>query len=69
ELAISGGDDYELLFTVSAELANNISEIGLKSNVNCSIIGQVTKGNDIIIVKDGIVQETIAKRGYNHFNT
>ncbi len=47
--ALSGGEDYELLFTVSPEDVEKI-----KANNLISIIGNITKSNDMnLIAKDG----------------
>ncbi|MDO8447124.1 MAG: thiamine-phosphate kinase [Deltaproteobacteria bacterium] len=65
DLALSGGEDYELLFTVNGkEVKNFLSEAkGVKS----THIGEITKGKGVRVVgKDG--QLHIPQRsGYEHF--
>ncbi len=58
ELALSGGDDYQLLFTVPRKFSPRIK--------GAYHIGEIVNGKDIILEsKDR--KEKIKKRGYNHF--
>ena len=57
DYALSGGEDYELLFTVPKEVVNKVT--GYK-------IGEITKEAGIWIV-DGDKKEMLTKEGYNHF--
>jgi thiamine-monophosphate kinase len=52
ELALHGGDDYELLFTVAREKARLLPRsVG---GVALTAIGEITRGRDVVVVgKDG----------------
>jgi len=63
EAAISGGDDYELLFTVPSEKAHLIP----KHIINCTKIGKIIACNEVqLFDKNGGVI-TPSKKGFLHF--
>jgi thiamine-monophosphate kinase len=59
ELALSGGEDYELLFTAPscAEAASIASEIGV-----------ITEGDELRVVDAAGASVTLASRGFRHFS-
>lgn len=59
ELATSGGEDFELLFTTSAEVAQNIK-------IPIYPVGKITEGNDLIWMKNNIKVNRDFD-GYKHF--
>ncbi|MEA2087307.1 MAG: thiamine-phosphate kinase [Candidatus Caldatribacteriota bacterium] len=69
DLALYGGEDYELLFTVSPQKADNIIE-SLKKELNAkvSVIGEIREGQEGIKLEDlqGKVSD-LQPKGYNHF--
>lgn len=60
--ALSGGEDYELLFTVSQDDYEKI-----KSNLSITVVGYITEGSEgkIIITRGGNKHELVAQ-GWNH---
>ena len=71
QLALSGGEDYELLFTVKPERAKEIENLVQDQNhppITC--IGHITDRADNILLtqKDGS-QSPITYSGYDHFKT
>ncbi len=62
--ALSGGEDYELLFTASPNNKENIKKIAKKNELNLSIIGEVKNGNGEIML-DGSLTEP---KGWDHFD-
>ena len=66
ELALSGGEDYELLFTASAEVIDQ-----LKARVSCpvTVIGEITSDETcrIVMVNGQGRPFTPAKKGWQHF--
>ncbi|MBA7469401.1 Thiamine-monophosphate kinase [subsurface metagenome] len=68
ELALSGGEDYELLFTGSAETIEKV-----KATVSCpvTVIGEITvdKTNKTTIVDKRGNPVKIDKTGWEHFTT
>lgn len=69
ELALSGGEDYELLFTVSPEKWGQIDKISNGIGIQITKIGRVTK-EPVLRVLDANGDEIIIKqRGFVHFNS
>jgi thiamine-monophosphate kinase len=71
QLALSGGEDYELLFTIKPDRAKEIENLVQKSDhpqITC--IGQITNGSgDISITyKEGSLSP-LKFTGYDHFRT
>lgn len=67
ELALTGGDDYELLFTV-----NEHDKVGMETALAntgnlMTCIGQITASNKITLELDG-KPFTLSKSGYEHFS-
>lgn len=62
--ALNGGEDYELLFTVSQDDFEKI-----KGNPHMTVIGHITNANDgtYYIDKNGSAIE-LSAQGWNHFN-
>ncbi len=68
EYASSGGDDYELAFTASAEDLKILEKIGRELDLKISVIGRVVEGKDVVCL-DGhgnLIQRSY-KKGYRHF--
>jgi len=68
ELALSGGEDYELLFTGSAEV---IKKIRTAASCPVTIIGEITtdKPNEITIVDGKGNRVKLHQTGWEHFTT
>jgi thiamine-monophosphate kinase len=60
ETALSGGDDYELLFTAPPEKAHLIPK-------NCTKIGQIITGKNVQIIGANGEEITLNKKGFVHF--
>ncbi len=70
ELALHGGEDYELLFTVPREKRQIIEGVMEEKGV-CPItrVGEMTKGKGIRVVnKDGVEEEWVSE-GFDHFRS
>jgi thiamine-monophosphate kinase len=65
ELALHGGDDYELLFSASARKAQRIPRS--HAGVPITRIGEITKAGSIILVGRNGHQVPFANRGWNPF--
>ena len=66
-LAVSGGEDYELLFTSSAENHAAIEEISRLCGVAISKIGSVTGGRKIRFFDEGGEEVFYDTGGFEHF--
>ena len=66
ELALSGGEDYELLFTASAEIVGKVSD---KASLPVTVIGNIVAdkiGEITLIGRDG-KPVRLGKTGWEHF--
>ncbi len=66
---LSGGDDYELIFTAPADRHAEVLVLGKTLSLSLSCLGQITAGNAAaltVLTLDG-APVTIARRGYDHF--
>ena len=67
DLAMGGGEDYELLFTASGEVIDKV-----KAELSCpvTIIGEILAGEpgDILMVDAGGKPVSPGKAGWEHFN-
>jgi thiamine-monophosphate kinase len=66
DLALSGGDDYELCFTASRSVDAEIHALAKQNRVLVTRLGEVVSGDSIICTRDG-EQFEYADSGYRHF--
>ena len=66
ELALSGGEDYELLFTASAEVVDKV-----KRAASCpiTVIGEIVADKEITLVDSQGNPFNLGKAGWEHFIT
>src|SRR5712692_10925336 len=67
ELALHGGEDYQLLFTVSRRLRKAIPSS--HRDVPITLIGEITRGRDIVLVGSDGRGTPLAARGWDHFRS
>ncbi len=68
ELAISGGDDYELCFTCPKERETSVEDIARELDLPITKVGDVTsEAGARFIDENGMAWES-SKTGYNHFD-
>lgn len=65
ELALAGGEDYELLFTVDS--GTSLDAVRGESEVAITKIGEITKGNALEIVRREGTVESLTASGWDHF--
>ena len=67
--ALSGGEDYELCFTVPANKKSEIEKLSQSLNIPCTCIGKIVpqNNNQITFLKDGRVINYQAPSGFDHF--
>lgn len=63
----SGGDDYELLFTLPPERFDTAYMAALQAGVRLSQIGEVTEGEGVAALGASGAPVTIEKAGFTHF--
>lgn len=64
--ALSGGDDYELCFTVSPDKMADIAMLIALGKLQATVIGEMIAGGNVICEYEGEPFE-LAKTGYRHF--
>jgi len=64
---LSGGDEYELLFTAAAKQSTAIQKLSLALNLPCTKIGTVGEANVEGVTVCGEGWHTQKKKGYTHF--
>ena len=68
QIALTGGEDYELLFTASSEMRKKISNLALSSKIPITRIGEILPRKEglRIIRKDG-TEYSPDRLGFEHF--
>ena len=64
---LTGGDDYELVFTAPAERSNAVGEAAARSRVPVARIGTMTEGEGVTVLDGAGDALEIADTGYRHF--
>ncbi|AHX03623.1 thiamine-monophosphate kinase [Ehrlichia chaffeensis str. Heartland] len=64
---LSGGDDYELVFTINPKFSHLIQDISCKNKVKISKIGEITLGNCVTLYDNNRNIITPTNKGFNHF--
>jgi thiamine-monophosphate kinase len=67
ENIVSGGDDYELLFTAAPKHQARIQEISQFSSTAISCIGRVISSSGVVLMAADGSSISPAKAGYRHF--
>jgi thiamine-monophosphate kinase len=66
ELALTGGDDYELCFAVSPANVGRLRQDLPRERWGYSLIGTVREASGAVVLRDGNVME-FSHSGYDHF--
>ena len=66
QCVLSGGDDYELLFTAPAAVRRNIEFLSKKLRIRLARIGSITKGRKLVI-QDQAGNSIRVRGGFDHF--
>jgi len=66
-LILSGGDDYELCFTIPLNKQNEFEAIIKDKNISVSCIGEIEETSGVRCIQDDKVID-IEEIGYQHFN-
>lgn len=66
ELALNGGEDYELLFTVPKRRTAKVPRSHRGVPLHC--IGRICRSRDVLLVREGGACAPLAEAGYDHFS-
>jgi len=70
QLALAGGEDYELLFTASEGRAEAIKKLAAELGTPITLIGEITRPSAGVTVVGADGKEfPVAQRGHDHFKT
>jgi thiamine-monophosphate kinase len=69
QLALTAGDDYELVFTAPLDKHEAILAAAKNVNVPVTRIGSVQQGSGVMLVDAGGKSVQVAQKGYDHFGT
>ena len=67
QLALHGGEDYALLFTVPPKRAPLLRAIAAKTKTRITHIGEITRSRKILLVDSDGRSSPLAPRGWNPF--
>ena len=67
ELALTGGDDYELCFTAPARYRNELVNIASESGCEITCIGKIVEGREVIWKNEDGSNYKLINSGYRHF--
>lgn len=65
--ALSGGDDYELVFTLAPERMETLARLQAQGQIQATVIGQICAGSGVHCELDG-QEYSPARNGYQHFS-
>ena len=67
-MALTGGEDYGLLFTAAATAAKELATLAAEQGCVISCIGRITAERKLSLVRDGLEQAIPANLGFDHFS-
>ncbi|MBE0596693.1 MAG: thiamine-phosphate kinase [Desulfuromonadales bacterium] len=67
ELALAGGEDYELLFTVPPERAAELPPLAAQLGLALTRVGELTSGPGLVLVDAQRQERTPGRGGFDHF--
>jgi thiamine-monophosphate kinase len=65
QLALQGGEDYQLVFTAAAENSGPLRNLGREAGVDIACVGRIVAGEGVMLWQDGAWRD-ITFRGYEH---
>ena len=65
---LTGGEDYELLFTAAPAGRSEIAVVAAESGIDLTRIGRITDKGKILMFANGVSEELNGRGGYDHFH-
>ncbi len=66
---LTGGDDYELAFTVASDDEPRVSALAKELNLPLTAVGRLVEGAGVRVVDDKGADLPLTATGYRHFRT
>jgi len=66
-LQLTGGDDYELCFTVSPHARDELAALSAATGLTLTVVGRMTSGTGIVCREPGGGDYAVPSAGYEHF--
>jgi len=67
EWAATGGEDFELCFTIPATSASRVAALSVELGLSLRAIGEIVAGSELDLVLDGTPWELRTAPGFDHF--
>lgn len=67
DLALAGGEDYELLWSAPSSAAAALAALSVELELPLSCVGEIIAGKGLLVVAADGEEIVSAKAGYNHF--
>ncbi len=67
ELALHGGEDYQLLLAVAADEVDELRELARVFGSNVTVIGWFVEGEPGVTLSDSTGERPLAPRGHDHY--
>jgi thiamine-monophosphate kinase len=67
ELALHGGEDYQLLLAVAPDEVNELRELARVFGSEVSVIGTFVEGDPAVTLHDAAGERPLVPRGHDHF--
>jgi len=65
--ALTGGDDYELLFCAPPTAHDALIALGAELDVPVTPIGEITSGHDVTVIDENSTPVVLPRAGHTHF--
>jgi thiamine-monophosphate kinase len=66
-LPLSGGEDYELLFTAHPDTAHMVDAVMAETGTRITTIGEITDSGRLSVLTSRGTEYPVVRKGYNHF--
>ncbi|MAZ01581.1 MAG: thiamine-phosphate kinase [Sneathiella sp.] len=67
DVILTGGDDYELAFTLPPALEEELDQLARDSGITLTVIGRMTAGEGVRVVDEDGSDMPLKTRGWQHF--
>ncbi|WP_202526223.1 thiamine-phosphate kinase [Sneathiella litorea] len=67
ERVLTGGDDYELAFTLPLDQRDDLVKLAKEGGVSLAIIGEMVEGEGVRVMQEEGVEMPISSSGWQHF--